>query len=201
MPPRKRLPMTTSHPSRHCSMKRGNLRKVVAVIGVAHDHKRALGFLDSASQGGTVAPLWDSHDPSAVGFGKLDGTIGGPVVGDDHFSGQPVLRKSHHRFVDADGNGIHFVQTRYHDRDFDLLSGRWPGYTVVLVGWGKFVAGWAAWPDIVGAECSERHWYLQKPSSSGPPVILGQLLGNQAGNGVTVSFSCTTGCAGAQRLL
>ena len=67
MPPRKRLPMTRSSPSRSSVDERAEAREVVAVVGVAHDDVAAAGGRDAAEQGGAVAALGHVDDARALG--------------------------------------------------------------------------------------------------------------------------------------
>ncbi len=71
MPPLKRLPATRSYPSRSRCDERLELREVVAVVGVAHDHPAAAGGCDPAGQRRAVAALLDRNDTRAELFGDL----------------------------------------------------------------------------------------------------------------------------------
>ena len=59
MPPRKRLPMTRSSPSRSFSTNGSRSAEVVAVVGVAHDDVAAARGGDAGLQRGAVAALGD----------------------------------------------------------------------------------------------------------------------------------------------
>ena len=60
------------------------LREIVAVVSVAHDDEFAVRGADAAKEGAPVPLFRDPHDPSPGVTGKLLGSVGRAVVGDQY---------------------------------------------------------------------------------------------------------------------
>ena len=60
---------------------------------------------------------------SPVRFGDFNRAVGRAIVGDDDFSRQGGFGEGTQRFVDADAEGVCFVQTGNDDRDFRCWCG------------------------------------------------------------------------------
>ncbi len=90
----------------------GCLGKVVTVIGVTSDNEVAAGLLDSLPEGAAVSLYGGVNDPSSMRLSDLGGAIGRTVVGDDDFAMDPVVTKSTQSLVDANSDGLGFVEAR-----------------------------------------------------------------------------------------
>ena len=66
---------------------RGNVRKIVALVGVAHDDETAAGLLDSKPQGAPVPAHGGEDDSRPCFLRDRDRIVRRTVVGDDHFPG------------------------------------------------------------------------------------------------------------------
>ena len=72
MPPRKRLPITSSEPFLSCSTNLGNVAKIVAVVGVGHEHIGAARRLNPAAEGIAVSAMLHVDHSCAGGLCKFD---------------------------------------------------------------------------------------------------------------------------------
>src|SRR5204862_3930119 len=100
----------------------GDVEKVVAVVGVAHDDVGAACGVDAAHQGVAVAFFFDVNHASAQAAGYFGGTIGRAVVGDEDFAVDVGVAQGALGFFDAGGEGVGFVETGHDDRDFDRIG-------------------------------------------------------------------------------
>ena len=100
------------------------LREVVAVVGVSHDHPAAAGSCDSSRQCRAVAALLDRNDARSEPFGDLLRPVGRSVVGDHDLAGDADPLERVQRLADADRDRLRFVQARHHDRELRALGDR-----------------------------------------------------------------------------
>jgi len=89
--------------------------EVVGAVGVAHEDEAATGGGDAALEGAAVSFLGYADDAGAEARGDLLGTVGGAVVGDDHFAGEVLLAERAQGFFDAAGEGFGLVEARHDD--------------------------------------------------------------------------------------
>ena len=96
-------------------------RKVVAVVGIAHDDELALRRLDPALKSSAVPLALHRHDPGAGARGELSRPVGAPVVGDDHFTDDAEPVEALQRVAHARLDGLRLVKARHHDRQLDRI--------------------------------------------------------------------------------
>jgi len=93
--------------------------EVVAVVGVAHDHKAALRGCDSTDQRASVTlPLDVDHADAELPRQRLR-TVAAAVVGDDDLGLHTKLLDRRARFADAGGERLGLVEARHHDRELE----------------------------------------------------------------------------------
>ena len=132
MPPRKRLPITRSAPSRSSLEERQQGGEVVGVVGVAHHHVRAASGTDAAHQGVAVSLVGHRHDAGARIAGELLAAIGAAVVGDDDLAVDAVLLEEADGLAHTGLYGLSLVQARHHHGEFHVVS----SITPLPVLWG-----------------------------------------------------------------
>src|SRR5688572_16907418 len=62
------------------------LRKIVAVVAIAHDDEAPLGGGDASRESRAIAALADRDDPSTIGRGNLLRAVVRAVIGDEHLA-------------------------------------------------------------------------------------------------------------------
>ena len=93
------------------------LREVIAVVGVAHDHPAAASSCDSAGQSRAVAALLDRNDARSELLGDLLRPVGRSVVGDHDLARDADPLERIQRLADADPDRLRLVQAWHHDRE------------------------------------------------------------------------------------
>ncbi len=89
--------------------------KVVAVVGIAHDHVASAGGHCGAMNRRAVAAHGNVHDARAVPQGEFHGAIGRSVVADHDLAGNSAARQKSGGLANAAPQGLGFIETRHHD--------------------------------------------------------------------------------------
>src|SRR5690606_336725 len=103
---------------------RHEVREVVGVVGVAHDHVLAAGGADAAHEGVAVPLLGDVHHPGARVTGELLRPVGAAVVGDHDLAVDPVPLHEVDGLAHARGNGLGLVEARHYNGQFHVATPR-----------------------------------------------------------------------------
>ena len=99
---------------------RGNVREVVTLIGVAHDHEFTARSGEAAEQRAAVPFSFDRDNARAQAACNLDGAIRASIIGDHHFAAQSRALECGESLGDTDADGFFLVEARHHHRDFDV---------------------------------------------------------------------------------
>nr|BFE77248.1 hypothetical protein GCM10020092_105490 [Actinoplanes digitatis] len=99
---------------------RPELREVVGVVGVGHDHVAAAGLGDAGDQRGAVALAGRVHHPGAGADGYLLGAVGRSVVADQHLTPDTQFGERTQRLADTGFQGLRLVEAGQQDGDLDV---------------------------------------------------------------------------------
>src|SRR5262245_56759840 len=97
-------------------------REIVTVVGVPHDDVGPARRRNASLQGRAVATLGHGNDPCAGGERKLDGAIGGTIIGDQHFTDDVRAFEKRASFVDAAADRLRFVEAWHQDCQYDAAA-------------------------------------------------------------------------------
>jgi hypothetical protein len=98
--------------------KAGDVREVVAAVGIAHEDEAAAGGGDAPAQGVAVALGGDGDDAGSVCLGDGLGTVGAAVVGDDDLRVDLAGRDRGGDLLQAVREGERLVEAGEHDGEF-----------------------------------------------------------------------------------
>src|SRR2546425_9823738 len=86
------------------------LEKIIAVVGVSHDHVSTRRSRDSTHESGTVTTFFDRHESGTIRYCDGLGSISASIIGNDDLPGNLALVERLPRFPDATCHGIGLVQ-------------------------------------------------------------------------------------------
>src|SRR5437867_635766 len=92
-------------------------REVIAVVCITHDDELATGLFDSSPQRISVPFDLGMDDPCAVLLGKLNRSVGRPVIGYDNLATHVGDLERREGLVDARRDRTDFVQAGDDDGD------------------------------------------------------------------------------------
>ncbi len=97
--------------------------KVVAIIGIAHDHVASTGSADAGHECATITTASRDRQSGTVGQGDGRGFIGASIVGNNDFTDNLMFVQKALCLDDTTGEGLSFVEAGHHDREFAGRSG------------------------------------------------------------------------------
>src|ERR1700688_93320 len=101
-----------------CINKRVELREIVTVVGVGHDHESPTGCVEPAYQRAAVALLCNRHDSRAGFESELRRPVAGTVVGDQHLTIYSNALEKSACLAHARLDGFGLVEARHEDSQF-----------------------------------------------------------------------------------
>ena len=121
---RRNRPTTGWHPTAHDEIvpllehfnKCRNVRKVVAVIGVAHEDPFSLSCFDAAAQGVAISFVRDGNHACALAGGDFARSVGAAVVSDHDLAGDSSRLDAQKGLANAGGEGFCLIEARHDDR-------------------------------------------------------------------------------------
>jgi hypothetical protein len=91
------------------------VRKVVAVVGVGHQHVVAAGGEDAGVERGAVAADGHGDEARPVSFSDRLGAVGRAIVRNNDFAGDVVVAQCGESLIDARGECLGLVEARHDD--------------------------------------------------------------------------------------
>jgi hypothetical protein len=141
--------------------------EVVAVVGIAHDHKGSLRLLYACKEDGAVSTLGYLNDARPVLSCDFGRAICAAIIGDQNLANNASSLEVGKRLIDANAQGLCLIEARHENRE--LKRGRSKGLQFVgpvPIG-GDFTHALLPSIDIFQQlVCSERRPHIGRMPSS-----------------------------------